>query len=72
MEITDVTIDGQAATKTSYTVGANDFTPTDTDYIRYQVFYEGNTYTLGTSSESGLMSFADELEAIIRSFRFAE
>jgi len=72
VEISEVTIDGQPATKVSYSIGESDFLTTGAVYVFYQIFYEGNTYTLGTSSEPGEVSFTEELDSIVRSFRFAE
>lgn len=72
VEISEVTIDGQPATRVSYSIGESDFLTTGAEYLFYQIFYEGNTYTLGTSSEPGEVSFTEELDSIVRSFRFAE
>ncbi len=72
VEVSDVTIDGQPATKVSYTVGESDFLTPGAEYIRYQIYYEGNTYTIGTGREPTGVSFAVELDGLVRSFRFSE
>lgn len=73
ISVTSVTIDGQPATQTSYTVaGEESMIPVGTRLVRYQIFFEGNTYTLGASQAPGGTSYASELDAIVRSFRFSE
>jgi len=73
VSVTEVTIDRQPATKVSYTVGGDgDIIAIGTKFIRYQIFYEGNTYTIGTSNTPGETSFAEELDGIVRTFSFTE
>lgn len=73
VSVTSVTIDRQPATKTSYTVGGEEaIVPVGTRFVRYQIFYEGNTYTLGTSQSPGGPSFIEELDGIVRTFRFSD
>jgi hypothetical protein len=73
VSVTDVTINRQPATKTSYTVGGDGaMVAVGTRFVSYRVFYEGNTYTLGAQQAPGGTSYATELDAFVRSFRFTE
>lgn len=73
VSITSATIDGQPATKTSYTVGGDGgIVEAGTRFVSYRVFFEGNTYTLGATQTPGGTSYTTELDAFARSFRFTE
>lgn len=73
VSVTDVTVNGQPATKTSYTVGGDGaMVAAGTKFVSYRVFYEGHTYTLGAMQTPSGTSYATELDAIVRTFRFSE
>lgn len=73
VSVSTATIDGKEATKTSYTVsGEEAMIPSGTRIIRYQLFHEGYTYTLGASQDPGGTSYATELDAIVRTFSITE
>ena len=73
VSVSSVTVDSQPATKTRYTVGSTEsIVPAGTRFVRYQILYEGYTYTIGSTQMPDGASYTDQLDEIVGSFRFSE
>lgn len=71
VELTNVTIDGVAGKKATYTHSGNEFVTKGTKYIQYEFFTNKRTYTASYGQEPTGDDLSADFEAMIKTLKFS-